>query len=469
MKVDRQQFVDTLPPEWPEDLTSRLCDRMSKADMKVVVLDDDPTGTQTVHDVTVLTGWSEEALARELLSTETVVYVLTNTRAMPLTQAAAVNREIAANLRRACRATGREFVVVSRSDSTLRGHYPGEVEALIDGLEQAIDGVLIVPFFLEGGRYTAGDTHYVEEEGWLMPAAETPYAQDPVFGYSSSNLKAWVSEKTGGRIAPDDVASISLDTIRCGGPEAVATELVALTDGRVCVVNAMSYCDLEVLVAGILQAEATGARFIYRTAASFVRVRGGIAARGLLTSSDLAMPGHGGGLIVVGSFVEKTTRQVEVARLQWPDMCFVEVTVARLLAECERHEEIDRAIGLVEGALEDGRDAMVCTSRQLIAGPDRVTSLRIGQIVSRSLVSIVAGLSVRPRWMIAKGGITSSDIATDALGVGQARVWGQAIPGVPIWRLGSESHWPNLTYVVFPGNVGTDDAIADMIRILRGW
>jgi len=469
MKVALAELFASLPPEWPEDLLPAIQAQVKASGTKIVVLDDDPTGTQTVHDVTVLTQWSADSLVIEFGSAESVVYVLTNSRSMPLSEAEEVNRAIAANLKSARQRTGREFVVVSRSDSTLRGHFPGEVDALVDGLSEEFDGTIIAPFFLEGGRYTVNDIHYVAEGEWLIPAAETPYARDPAFGYGSSNLRDWVSEKLNGAVASAGVVTISLDIIRNGGPDAVRAALGGVSGGQVCVVNAVSYRDLEVFVAGLLDAESRGKRFIYRTAASFVRVRGGISPHELLTSDDLAAPDRtSGGLVVVGSFVEKTSRQVEAVRSALKDILFIEVSVPQLLCEETGDAEIDRVAAQARNAVRTGRDVMICTSRQLLTGRDEEASLRIGKTVSQALVAIVERLGVRPGWMIAKGGITSSDIATQALAVKRTRALGQAIPGVPIWRLGPESRWPGLTYVVFPGNVGGDCAVAEMIQILRG-
>jgi uncharacterized protein YgbK (DUF1537 family) len=87
--------------------------------------------------------------------------------------------------------------------------------------------------------------------------------------------------------------------------------------------------------------------------------------------------------------------------------------------------------------------------------------------VSDALISLVQHLAVAPRYLIAKGGITSSDIATQGLGVRRALVLGQALPGVPVWQLGVEARFPGLGYVVFPGNVGADTALAELIAALR--
>ena len=88
--------------------------------------------------------------------------------------------------------------VISRSDSTLRGHYPGEVEALAQALGEPYHATLLIPFFLEGGRYTLHDVHYLQDGDTLTPVGESEFAKDTTFGFASSDLRAWVAEKTGG-------------------------------------------------------------------------------------------------------------------------------------------------------------------------------------------------------------------------------------------------------------------------------
>lgn len=121
----------------------------------------------------------------------------------------------------------------------------------------------------------------------------------------------------------------------------------------------------------------------------------------------------------------------------------------------------------MNAALAAGRDTVVYTSRQLITSTDAAASLAIGRRVSDALVYLVQHLAFTPRYLIAKGGITSSDTATLGLGVRRALVLGQALPGVPVWQLGPEAKFPGLGYVVFPGNVGSDNALAELIGKLR--
>ena len=148
----------SLPPEWPQDLMPAIREHLAKCPSKVVVLDDDPTGTQTVHDIPVLTEWSHESLERALREPGPGFYILTNSRAFPTPEACRINQEIGERLQAIASTLGIEVVCISRSDSTLRGHFPDEVTAL-----SANTPILLCPFFEAGGRYTIGDVHYVAD------------------------------------------------------------------------------------------------------------------------------------------------------------------------------------------------------------------------------------------------------------------------------------------------------------------
>ena len=477
----KSHLMANRPPDWPIDPFPQIQALLQRDLRKVVVLDDDPTGTQTVHGVPVLTKWSVQALADELRTGLTCFYVLTNTRAMPLVAAQALNTEIGQNLAQAMRQTGRAVVLVSRSDSTLRGHFPGETDALLAALGQPMDATVIMPAFMAGRRRTIGDVHYVgaigntnnaDGEEWLTPAGETEFAQDTAFGYHASNLKAWVVEKTGGRIAFDEVSSITLDHIRTGGPDEVMRQMLAVPAAGVCVVNAASERDLAVAVLGIMQAEQVGRRFLFRTAASFVQWRAGIATQSLLSRDELLSneTNPHGGLTIIGSYIPKTSAQLtHLLQRSIPDGLHVyvlEIEVARWINEDTRADDIVQAAQQVDAQLRQGRDVVIYTSRALISGTDAASSLDIGRRVSAGLVQLVQQLTVRPRYVLAKGGITSSDIATAGLGVRRALVLGQILPGVPVWQLGAETKWPSAPYIVFPGNVGGDQALAEVVRLL---
>ena len=86
--------------------------------------------------------------------------------------------------------------------------------------------------------------------------------------------------------------------------------------------------------------------------------------------------------------------------------------------------------------------------------------------ISDALTSIVNRLSVRPKFLIAKGGITSSDVGTKGLGVKKALVLGQVAAGVPVWRLGFESKFSGMSYIIFPGNVGKVETLREIVEML---
>jgi uncharacterized protein YgbK (DUF1537 family) len=457
--VTRAQLLAGQPPPWPDDPFADIRATVAASATRLVVLDDDPTGTQTVHGMPVLTTWPVGALEAELRNPGPGFFILTNSRSLPATAAASLGREIGANLRCAVDTTGVHIQVISRSDSTLRGHFPGEVDAFLQAMGTPDLPRIIAPCFFEGGRLTAGDIHYVAENDRLIPATQTPYAQDAAFGYRHSNLRDWVAEKTGGRVSANQVASVTLADLRTGGPRRVAERLVALPPQGCCVVNALEYRDLEVFVAGLLAAEKQGRHFFLRSAASLVRVRAGISPTALLGRAAMAEHTDTGGLFVVGSYVPKTSAQLE-ALLTGSAVASIEIRVRDLLEDRLQAEAVAAASKAATQALSRGRDTVLFTSRHLEKGTDADSSLAIGRRISKSLIAIVSGIDCQPRYLVAKGGITSSDLATLGLGVRRAMIMGQMLPGVPVWRLGGETRWPGMAYIVFPGNVGEDDALA---------
>ncbi len=454
-----------LPPGWPHDPSSEIEAALRLAGKKIVAIDDDPTGTQTVHDIPVLTEWPLEALCEELRNDLPAFYLLTNSRAFPLRQACKINAEIGNRLREAAKLTNREIAVVSRSDSTLRGHFPGEVDALTEALDGGFDGCLLCPYFGDSGRLTIGDVHYLVEGDRLLPAGQSEFARDHSFGYRASNLLEWVEEKSKGRIKSEQTASISLGDIRIGGPDVVARRLSEIEGGTVVIINAANRRDLECFMLGLLKAEAVGKRFIYRTGASFVAARAGISPRSLLATADLVFSGDKGGLFVVGSYVSQTTIQVENL-IQEKGVVSLKLPARELIDKGNHAEVISQVAVAADQSLDLGQDVVIYTSRELVADKNAEKSLSIGRRISEGLVETVRQIQTRPRYLVAKGGITSSEVATKAMGVKRAMVSGQILPGVPVWEMGSEARHPGLPFIVFPGNVGDDYSLRDLRKNL---
>lgn len=476
--TDERAYLASQPSELRiESALEEIRRRIEESGRRVVVLDDDPTGVQSVHGVPVLTTWAVEDLRWALQQTSPTFYILTNSRSLPEEEAIALNQEIARNLSEA--APGTDFDVVSRSDSTLRGHYPAETDALAEALGEGgrgPDGLILCPAFFEAGRITVDDVHWVRQDGELVPAGQTEFASDHSFGYHASDLKAWVEEKTGGRIKAPEVLSVGLADLREGGPERVLDLLEEASGNRPVVVNAASYADLEVFMIGLLAAEEGGKRFLYRTGPSFVRTRGGITEPEILGPEDLysKRPKEGHGLVLVGSYVPTTTRQLEAA-LALDGIRGVEISVPRLLEPGGREGELGRVAEEVNGSLA-ASEVVVYTSRELVtagkAGSTALSNLEIGAEVSSALVEVMRRVdrALPLSFVVAKGGITSSDIATKGLEVRRAEVAGPLLPPgiVPVWILPEENDFPGLPYVIFPGNVGGPGSLAQVIEILRG-
>jgi len=463
----RAELFASLPPEPPVGaLWAEIQERVSRSPRRVIVLDDDPTGVQTVHDVDVLTTWNPGDLFAALRGAHSLFYVLTNSRALGRKAAADLAEEIVDNVQEA--GAGVEVDVISRGDSTLRGHYPWELEALTrlfgsDGPH----GHLIVPAFPEGGRITVDAIHYVEEDGVFIPVAGTDFASDPSFGFTSSFLPEWVEEKTNARWRAGDVLHVPLTLLRLGDADRVAALLARARHNQPVVVDVVSYSDLIVLVAGLLRAEDRGFRFLARTAASFVKVRGGISDRPFLTPAELLPQGTGGGgLVLVGSYVKRTSEQLSRA-MELPHVSARELEVYPVMKEGSGRLAKEFA-AWADDELSRGQIPLIYTSRDLLEHHDQDMHdhVTIAARVSTALSSIPAALCHVPAWIVAKGGITSSDVATQGLAVRRARVLGQISTGIPVWRLGEESCFPGMTYVIFPGNVGGPNTLADVINIL---
>ncbi|KAL3458877.1 NADP-dependent oxidoreductase domain-containing protein [Aspergillus heterothallicus] len=462
-----EEVKQRLPPAVAStDLGAHIAGR---TDLPVlVVLDDDPTGTQTCHGINVLTVWDEHILAQEFLQCNGGFFILTNSRALPTPEARELIKTICAAVKNAAAKTRKSFEIVLRGDSTLRGHFPDEPE-VAEEVIGAVDGWILAPFFRQGGRYTIDDIHYVADpKGNLVPAAQTPFAKDATFGYSNSNLKKYVVEKSRGSIAEDRVRSISLEDIRTGGPQAVTEKLLGFGRGTVIIVNSVVDTDMEIFVLGLLGANAQGCRYLYRTGAAFVSTRLGIPQIPPLTAKAIGMSletSQPGGLILAGSYVPKTTEQLQSLISGNQSLQTIVLKVEDLLKSTEAAEQAALDAADKAGQLIlNGQDVLVMTSRDLITGNDGVSSLKIGSTVAAVLVQFLRLLVPRPRYIIAKGGITSSDAACKGLRMRRAQILGQAASGVPLWQCNEPtSKFSGIPYVVFPGNVGEVDTLRDLV------
>ncbi len=426
---------------------------------KIIVLDDDPTGSQTVHSCLLLTRWDVETLRLGLGDDSPIFFVLTNTRSLTPEQATAVTREVCHNLKLAIEAEAiKDFLIVSRSDSTLRGHYPVETDVIAEEVGP-FDAHFLVPAFFEGGRFTRDSVHYLIIDGVPTPVHETEFARDSVFGYHHSYLPDYVEEKTKGRIKADRVERFLLEDIRKGSLE----RLQNLTDNHCCVVDAETQADLDKFAADVLTAAAEGKRFLFRSAASLLTSLASLGPQPV-AAADMAQYVRQGkpGTVVVGSHVKKTTQQLEQL-LKEPGVVGVEVDVTHLLDEsqAQRVALLASVCDRIQKVHSAGKTPVIYTSRQELTFDDVQTRLKFGAAVSSLLMDIVIGLPEDIGFLISKGGITSNDVLSTGLALRSARLLGQIIAGCSVVRTPADHpQFPDLPVVLFPGNVGDANALA---------
>jgi uncharacterized protein YgbK (DUF1537 family) len=442
-------------------------------DTKIIVIDDDPTGSQTVHSCLLLTRWDVDTLKQGLQDEAPLFFILSNTRAMEAQHAAEITRTICQNLKQALeslRQAGHAInpLVVSRSDSTLRGHYPIETDIIAEELGP-FDAHFMVPAFFEGGRITRNSTHYLIIDDEPVAVHETEFARDSVFGFSTAYLPDYVEEKTHGQIKASAVERFLLADVR-GDCRA---RLRGLMHNVCCVIDAEQQTDLDNFATQVLEIASEGKRFLFRSAASLLTAFAQLPPQPVASEAMAQyVRNQQPGVILVGSHVSKTSQQLAHLR-QHTDITAVHVDVKQLnvadpLQWVETASRLrEDALKQIETAHQAGKSVVIYTTREELQFADQATRLAFGQRLSSFLMDIVSRLPASIGFLISKGGITSNDVLSTGLNLTVSRVVGQILPGCSVIRC-PEDHprFPNLPVVIFPGNVGDETAITKAYRIL---
>jgi uncharacterized protein YgbK (DUF1537 family) len=408
----------------------------------LIVLDDDPTGTQAVADTPVLLEWDAKRVAKAAGSAP-AVHLLTNSRAFAPDRAGAVVRDAA---EAAVEAFGRPRLLL-RGDSTLRAHLLEEYRAVVDAaFEGRPTPILLVPALPAAGRVTVGGVHLIERDGVRVPLHETEYARDGGFAYTDASLLAWAEERSGGLFPRE--AGRALGRAEAGAVADAIRELQGIA--AAIVPDAETLDDLAAIATGLEAAEADGAEVVVRSAPTFAGVLAGNLAR-----HRAAAPRGRRVLVVCGSHVPTTTRQLSALVERHPGS-LVEVDVLELASDGSG-TEVERAAREAEARLADGGLAVVATPRKR---PDGASSLAAGERIAKNLAA-VAGRIDRPDVVVAKGGITSAVTAKVGLGAASALCLGPLVDGVALWTLDGGT-----PFVVFPGNVGSDTALLEVVELV---
>ena len=433
---------------------------------KIIVLDDDPTGSQTVHSCLLLTRWDVETLKQGLQDAAPLFFVLTNTRGMSGTEASELTRIVCNNLGQALDELAAEGVsinplLVSRSDSTLRGHYPVETDVIAAELGP-FDAHFMVPAFFEGGRKTIDSIHYLVVDGKDVPVHETEFANDSVFGYSHSYLPDYVEEKTAGRIKAAEVERFELDDVRGDS----LSRLLALQDNVCCVVDGEVQDDLNHFCRQLMQAAQQGKRFLFRSAASLLTALAELPPQPVAAEKMREyVHDDRAGAVIVGSHVKKTTQQLNQL-LRQDGITGIEIDVAKIIEH--RAQLLEDIISNAEQCHAKNITPVIYTSRTELQFDDQESRLAFGEQVSAFLMDVVRNLPITTGFLISKGGITSNDVLSDGLALRTSRVAGQILAGCSVVRCPDDHpRFPGMPVVIFPGNVGDDNALATVLQRLR--
>jgi uncharacterized protein YgbK (DUF1537 family) len=438
---------------------------MLKTPPKIIVLDDDPTGSQTVHSCLLLMQWDQETLRLGLKDQSPIFFILTNTRSMTPSQAINTTREVCHNLKIALEKEGiKDFLIVSRSDSTLRGHYPIETDVIAQELG-GFDAHFLTPAFFEGGRITKNSIHYLIIDGVLTPVEKTEFAKDSVFAYKHSYLPDYVEEKTTGKIKSSQVERFLLEDLRQG----VKDRLMNLQNNQCAVVDGEFQQDFDQFATDILEATAQGKRFLFRSAASLLTSLAKLGNQPI-SAEKMAQykPTNKPGIILVGSHVQKSTKQL-TELLKDNDVMGVEVEVSILKNHPEKRDDLLKTIlEKIQEIYQQNKTPVIYTSRGELTFENIQKRLDFGVAVSTFLMDIVKNLPSDISFLISKGGITSNDVLSTGLSLRSARLLGQILAGCSVIRT-ENNHplFPNLPVVLFPGNVGDDQGLITVYHRLK--
>lgn len=446
---------------------------MDTIQTKIIAIDDDPTGSQTVHSCLLLTAWDVETLVDALLDVSPLFFILSNTRGMDAKRATEVTRNICVNLKLALdelaqRGQSINPIVVSRSDSTLRGHYPVETDIIAQELGP-FDAHFMVPAFFEAGRFTRDSVHYLVVDGKPVPVHETEFSKDSVFGYGTAYLPDYVEEKTRGRIKATQVERFLLSDVRGDCRD----RLRHLSGNVCCVVDCETQADLNHFADQLQAVAHEGKRFMFRSAASLLTALTKLPPQPV-KPQDMAyyVREHRPGVILIGSHVAKTSEQLDYLRAH------TDVVPIHIEVEClATHDSLqwadtaavlaDAIIAQVDIAHAKGKTVALYTSRSELQFPTQAERLAFGERVSTFLMDLVRRLPKTIGFLISKGGITSNDVLSTGLKLKQSRVLGQILTGCSVIRCPADhSRYPNLPVVIFPGNVGDETALAQAYNIL---
>ncbi len=447
--------------------------------MKIIIFDDDPTGSQTVYGCPLLLNWDEKTLEKAFIKPSPLIFILANTRSLSSVLAIKKTREICSSIKKFFLRQGysiEDYFYISRGDSTLRGHGVLEPKILAEELGP-FHATFHIPAFLEGGRTTENRIHYLNG----TPVHETDFGRDSVFGFSTSDLAEWIEEKSFGKIKAKNILHIDIDQLDMAfnnedGFRSLLSFLLRLENNISVVVDAKLPHHLKTLARAI-KLVSKEKRFLFRTAASFINSLSELPPNPK-NSADLASLKsknnkleYKPGLIIVGSHVKLATDQLEF--LLKDNSCKgLEIPVSKLAEvfaledyknEIQELEEI--LLSKIDDILGIKKTPVLYTSRVEIKFSSYSKRMNFGLELAKFMAILVGKINDKFSYIISKGGITTQLLLQNGLNFNQVDLQGQILPGLSIVISNTDQNM--LPVVTFPGNLGDKKTLLESFKLME--
>jgi len=444
--------------------------------MKFVVIDDDPTGSQTVYDCLLLLKWDCSTLVKGFESRSNLFFILANTRSLSENDAKLTIEEICKNLKTviASKFYEEEIIFISRGDSTLRGHNFLEPSALNSCLGP-FDATFHIPAFIEGKRLTINGSHFVDK----TPINKTIFARDKIFGFETSNVKNLLFQKSKSQINLEDIQNILLTDIEILNDEEnniVFKTLKNLKNNKHVIVDIENYSQLEKF-SSVIKKLTKQKKFLFRTAASFIssisekksipKVETFFSNLRIRNKEKSFLPG----LIIVGSYVELSTLQLKNL-LDKSNCSPIELDVFEFfkITSSENHHKRrnlfkNKFLKEIRFSFEKGKTPVLFTSRKFMS-LDYSEQFNFYNSLACFIAELVADLKYEIGYLISKGGITTNTILSNGLNADYVYLEGQILTGISVVTYNLKNY-KKLPIVTHPGNIGNKDSLVNIWKVFE--
>jgi len=447
--------------------------------MKIIIIDDDPTGSQTVHGCTLILKWDYDTLLKSLQGSSNLLFILANTRSLSEQDLKIRLKEICSSLKDVMNNSlfmEEEFVVISRGDSTLRGHNFIE-PFIINELLGPFDATFYIPAFLEGNRTTVNGNHLVDN----IPINETIFSKDKIFGFNTCNVKELIYEQSNYQLDLNHIENIFIkdfEVLETNQSNKLYSYIEQLQNNKKVIVDIIDYSQLDKF-SRVIKSLLNKKKFLFRSAASFISSLSNVKRnkKDNIYFSQLRRKNNNDkimkGLLVVGSYVELSTLQLN--KVLEISVCKpIEINVLKLYDFFKLEDnlrQINSLKKLISNAIRQNLSQefipVLYTSREIVSLGDNNDLIQFQLFLSAFISEIVSVIKNEIGYLISKGGITTNSIISEGLEAESVYLEGQILPGISLVTFNLLEQKGKLPIVTFPGNIGNQMSLVKALEILE--